>query len=176
MCQVDKFGIMYAMSNETKDVVKPIIHKLMDMGIPAYRMNSGSFKLATGGFVAGHAPGTPDIMAARPSPHGFLLGWIECKTGRGALSWVQIKFLREAHKKCIPWLVATSLECVDRWLSDVSYHGAERLIRPVVDPTYEYEFKTSSRTTSRPSPYDALIEAGHARIAKERAEASLPPF
>lgn len=160
-----------------RDIQKAILNGLHLMGISAYRMNSGTFvNKETNTWIQGHAPGTPDIMCEYKSGDHYLIGWIEVKVPKGKLSWVQIKFLKEAHSKGIPWLVATSWDDVTRWLKEPLYHGVDKQISAVLDPNYVHEYRTPRSSLDRPNPYQGLIDERNRRAKEQELLRGEPPF
>lgn len=93
------------------------------------RTNSGKIQnMQTGSWVQLCERGTPDIITSLPSG---AWGCIEVKSTTGSLSPEQITTLRHIDKLGLHWLVADSLDDVERWLADPGYHGKDKHVKRV---------------------------------------------
>ena len=105
--------------------------------------------MQTGSWVQGAEPGTPDLIVGYKMANLFLLGYIEVKSQVGTLNDNQIRVLRRLHALNVPWLVARSMEDVDVWLKNQTYHGPEKLVKDVLST--ENKFVSTERAKTKKS-------------------------
>lgn len=124
-------------------IQEAIKHLLQWKGCIVLRMNSGIIQDARSmAWVHLQKAGTPDLLVGIPKDGNFIIGWIETKRSRGGrLSDDQVRELRAYHAKGVPWLVADCVEDAERWLSDLSYHGAEKYTKDVLSDKERFIFE-----------------------------------
>lgn len=107
---------------------------------PVYRMNAGTWIDARSGkYIHGQDRGCPDLLVGyfHPQHRVWLMAWIEVKTGSN-LSTEQIAFIRKLNLKGQPWLVARSVDDVEKWMLDINYHGEPRDVQQVLDESQRF--------------------------------------
>lgn len=160
------------MSSES-DISKACVSLLKYRGCLVLRLNAGTWQNArTGSWIVGVPNGTPDYAVAIPKNDTFLFGFLETKSSVGTLNDNQIAFLRSLNKN-VPWVVVNDSKQVDKWLSDLSYHGEDRLIKDVIDPSKKFvpiytgkrKTRNTKMTASIMHQYDVFNDG--AKVQKE---------
>lgn len=95
------------------------------------RVHAGQRQLNTGGWIQGPPIGTFDYVLGYPKDGVYLLAYLEAKQGRDKLNVDQIRFARRISLIGIPWLIATGVSDVERWIKDIAYHGPTDAIADV---------------------------------------------
>lgn len=145
-------------SNESA-LLKAITQYLEFQNWPVYRMNSGTFQDArTGSWIRGQGIGTPDLCVGYfdKTVRLWLLAWIEVKD-KSRLSDAQISFLRRVHKLGCPWLVARSIDDVERWMRDRESHGAPNDTKDILDDSRKF-VPSAMKSKKSKLGADAMLE------------------
>lgn len=111
--------------------------------------------------------GTPDLMVGRADGK---FGALEIKKPVGSvLKYKQRLALREIDSLGLCWAVLDDVSQVATWLADPKYHGPAKWVKKV----WEEITPSSKPWTPKPHHLDPLIEAHHAKLARERTDVQL---
>ena len=126
---------------------------------------------ATGSWVCGADIGTPDLITH--TKDGRIL-YCEVKSISGKLSIEQVRWLRNAHKLGLHWVVARSVDDVERALADPSFHGPPEAIRAVLDDSAQF-IPTQTKTRGKKTPM-SMVTIGEFNRWSGDVKAEKPPL
>jgi hypothetical protein len=126
------------MGHLENSVANAAIQALEWKGCQAFRVHSGQWVTDKGYHVHGAIAGTSDYIVSIPKDGYHLIAFMETK-GKYKVSDSQISFLREIHKKHIPWIVLDDPAQVELWLGDLwNYHGKPTKIQHILDESTKF--------------------------------------